>query len=253
MKFGTERFIQCSAARLDSNLVLQNWCIAPKKEELMRNSPFCITHDEKTTYSGQRWFVGPLMWGYICNSCVEKREEKKLVTMLTRSQRWIKEGENCFLPLLVPWPELGWPAILGPKFFLSKLTCVSLCFAFFPTAVHCYSDYECAATWHGKCEAGGSEAATIYICRGKGFPLSIILSRSVCPGWTKTNSLGGNQNSLFGLTGPESAGNGNPLSLSTTMVRPFQFAFNRHIVLLSLPFSKQHHRRVWNLTIQSTM
>ena len=157
----------------------------------------------------------------------------------------------CFLPLQVPWPKLGWPVILGPKLFFVETVFRVLALCVFPTAVHCYSDYECAATWHGKCEAGGSEAATIYICRGKGFPLSIILSRSVCPGWTKTNSLGGNQNSLFGLTGPESAGNGNPLSLSTTMVRPFQFAFNRHIVLLSLPFSKQHHRRVWNLTIQS--
>ena len=42
----------------------------------MRNSPFCTTHDEKTTYSGQRWCLRPLMWGYICNGCVEKRENK---------------------------------------------------------------------------------------------------------------------------------------------------------------------------------
>ena len=52
--------------------------------------------------------------------------------MLTRSQRWIREDENCFLPLLVPWPELGWPVILGPNLFLSKPTCVSLHCAFFP-------------------------------------------------------------------------------------------------------------------------
>ena len=168
MKFGTERPIHCSAARLDSNLVLQNWRIAridfkgtsnPKKEDLMRNSPFCTTHDEKTTYSGQQWFLRPLMWGYICNGCVEKREEKKLVTMLTRSQRWIKEGENCFLPLLVPWPELGWPAILGPKFFLSKLTCVSLCFAFFSHCsallfwlwMRCYMTWK---MWSGRIRSG---------------------------------------------------------------------------------------------------
>ena len=87
MKFGTERPIHCSAARLDSNLVLQNWRIAridfkgtsnPKKEDLMRNSPFCTTHDEKTTYSGQQWFLRPLMWGYLCNGCVEKREIKRI-------------------------------------------------------------------------------------------------------------------------------------------------------------------------------
>ena len=96
----------------------------------MRNSPFCTTHDEKTTYSGQQWFLRPLMWGYICNGCVEKREIKRIGDHVDQIATMNQRGRKLFSIFTGTMTRTWLICYFSPQsFFLSKPTCA---LRFFP-------------------------------------------------------------------------------------------------------------------------